>query len=83
MPASEWLEAYLQLARLHRLLSLWQQGGVRAEKSEIEGGGSKNNLPEIRWYEAVHMNDGWSYNVLLMTGFYESVEVLCCQTQMA
>lgn len=67
----EGLETYQRLAWLHRLLSLWQQGGIRAEEAEIEGGGgSKNNLPEIRWSEAVHMNDGWIYNVLLMTSSF-------------
>lgn len=42
------------------LLSLREQGGMRAEggKMQIEEEGSKNNKPEIRWYEAVHTNDG-------------------------
>lgn len=41
VPASKSLETYLQLAQLHRLLSLQQQGGIRAEQAKIEGGGSK------------------------------------------
>lgn len=48
VPVRPRLETYLQLARLRSLLSLRQQGGVRAEKAEMEEEGSKNNLPEIR-----------------------------------
>lgn len=76
------LETYLQLARLRSLLSLRQRRGVRAGKAEMEEEGSKNNLPEIRWYEAVHTNDGWSYNVHLMISFSEPVQDLYSDTQM-
>lgn len=51
---------------------------MRAEggKMQIEEEGSKNNQPEIRWYEAVHTNDGWRFNVLLMISFPVPTKIL-------
>lgn len=58
----------------------WSETYLQLARLEEEG--SKNNLPEMRWYEAVPTNDGWSYNVLLMISFSEPVQDLYSDTQM-